>query len=306
MQYSTVFPRIALVVAVLFGTIGVVAGPAAAAPEARFPGELASNYVETDLAKFHYVRAGSGTPVVLIAGGGLWGYSWRDVLPALAAEHTVYAVDLPSQGYTEARRPDFAYDLPAMSAAIASFLDAVGLDRATLVGHSWGGAWSMYFAQEHPDRVARLVLLDAPGLDAEKAPVTPLFTTPLLGELATELTTRSFYAENIRATFAHPRLVTDEIVDAYYLPFARPANRAGFLALWRNLDYRVTDAGLHRITAPTLVLWGGADTWLPATQAGALAARIPDATAHVLPGCGHALHEDCPALAVPLLSDFLR
>uniref|UniRef100_UPI0035C74D60 alpha/beta fold hydrolase n=1 Tax=Nocardia cyriacigeorgica TaxID=135487 RepID=UPI0035C74D60 len=61
---------------------------------------------------------------MLISGGGLWGYSWRDVIAPLAAEHTVYAVDLPSQGYTELRRTDFAYDLPAMADAIGIFLDA--------------------------------------------------------------------------------------------------------------------------------------------------------------------------------------
>lgn len=170
-----------------------------------------SRYVDTDLARFHYTRTGTGPPVVLIAGGGLWGYSWREVIPALAADHTVYAVDLPSQGFTELHRADFAYTLPAMSQAIGTFLDALGLDRAAIVGHSWGGAWSLYFAQQHPGRVERLVLLDSPGLDAEKAPVTPLFTTPLLGELATNLTTRSFYAESIRGTFHNQHLVTDEV-----------------------------------------------------------------------------------------------
>lgn len=77
---------------------------------------------------------------MIVAGGGLWGCSWRDVIPALAAaEHTVYAVDLPSQGFTELHRGDFAYDLPAMAEALTTFLDA------------------------------------------EKAPATPLFTTPAPG-----------------------------------------------------------------------------------------------------------------------------
>ncbi|WP_084495250.1 alpha/beta fold hydrolase [Nocardia shimofusensis] len=274
--------------------------------QSRYLSRVEARYVDTDLARFHYTRTGNGSPVVLVAGGGLWGFSWRDVIPALAAEHTVYAVDLPSQGFTELHRGDFAYDLPAMSQAIATFLDAVGIQRTALVGHSWGGAWSLFFAEQHPDRVERLVLLDSPGLDAEKAPATPLFTTPALGELATALTTRSFYADNIRSTFHNKHLVTEEVIDEFYEPFSRPANRAGFLSLWRNLDYRLTDAGLGRVTAPTLVLWGGADTWLPASQADGLAARIPNATATVLPNCGHTVHEDCPAQAIPPMAAFLR
>lgn len=302
--------RPALVLAgVLFAALPAVTAPVAHAQEGENSAYLArveSRYADTDLARFHYTRTGSGSPIVLIAGGGLWGYSWRDVVPELAVEHTVYAVDLPSQGFTELRRDGFAYDLPAMAEAIATFLDAVDLPRASIVGHSWGGAWSLSFAEQYPDRVDKLALLDAPGLDGEKAPVTPLFTTPVLGELTTALTDRAFYADSLRGTFHHRELVTDAVIDEFYGPFARPANRAGFLSLWRNLDYHSTDAGLARITAPTLILWGAQDTWLPSSQAHELARRIPAAAATVVPDCGHALHEDCPAQVNPLLADFLR
>ncbi|WP_084510295.1 alpha/beta fold hydrolase [Nocardia lijiangensis] len=312
MTSKPAFKRVAAIAAVLVGVLTALVVPVAYGQpptsdyQSQYLSRVESHYVDTDLARFHYTRTGTGSPVVLVAGGGLWGYSWRDMIPVLAAEHTVYAVDLPSQGFTDLYRGDFAYDLPAMSQALASFLDAVGLQRTALVGHSWGGAWSLYFAEQNPDRVERLVLLDSPGLDAEKAPVTPLFTTPLVGELATNLTTRSFYADNIRGTFQNKHLVTDEVIDELYAPFSRPANRGGFLSLWRNLDYRLTDAGLGRVSAPTLVLWGGADSWLPASQAGRLAERIPNATATVLPDCGRTVHEDCPAQTNPLIAAFLR
>ncbi|WP_435593465.1 alpha/beta fold hydrolase [Nocardia sp. bgisy118] len=313
MKSGMLSKRLALIATALLAVLTAVTVPIAYAWEglgssyqSQYLTRVESRYAETDLARFHYTRIGTGSPVVLIAGGGLWGYSWRDVAPALAAEHTVYAVDLPSQGFTELHREDFAYDLPAMSEAIATFLDAVGLDRAAIAGHSWGGAWSLYFAEQHPERVEQLVLLDSPGLDAEKAPVTPLFTTPLLGELATGLTTRSFYADSIRGTFHNQHLVTEEVIDELYAPFSQPANRDGFLSLWRNLDYRLTDVGLTRITAPTLVLWGAQDTWLPTSQAHQLARRIPNATTTVLPGCGHTVHEDCPAQTNALLTAFLH
>ncbi|MEV0363009.1 alpha/beta fold hydrolase [Nocardia fusca] len=299
---------VAAALACMFTALVPVASgqPPSSADRSRYLTHVESLFVDTDLARFHYTRTGTGSPVVLVAGGGLWGYSWRDTVPALAAEHTVYTVDLPSQGFTELHGGDFAYDLPAMSQALATFLDALGLHRTALVGHSWGGAWSLYFAEQYPDRVERLVLLDAPGLDAEKAPSTPLFTTPLLGELTTTLTDRTFYAESIRGTFHNRHLVTDEVIDELYAPFSRPANRAGFLTLWRNLDYRLTDAGLGRVTAPTLIVWGAEDTWLPASQAHGLAARIPSAHAVTLPGCGHTVHEDCPAQTNSLIDEFLR
>ncbi|MEV6334594.1 alpha/beta hydrolase [Nocardia vinacea] len=313
MRFRIRFRRLALGLAATLTALFALALPVAYAwepPSSDLPSHylthVESRYAETDLARFHYTVSGSGSPVVLIAGGGLWGYSWREAAPALARQHTVYAVDLPSQGYTELHSAGFAFDLPAMADAIATFLDAVGLNRTALVGHSWGGAWSLYFAEQHPERVERLVLLDSPGLDAEKAPITPLFKTPVIGELTTNLTTRSFYADSIRGTFAHQDLVTDELIDEFYPPFSRPANRDGFLALWRNLDYRLTDAGLNQVTAPTLVLWGGDDHWLPSAQATRLADRIPHAEAVVLPGCGHTVHEDCPAATIPLITTFLN
>lgn len=66
-----------------------------------------------------------------------------------------------------------------------------------------------------------------------------------------------------------------------------------------------TDAGLGKVESDTLILWGERDRWLPASQGTELAERIPSATAQVLPGCGHNVHEDCPAQAVPLLTSFL-
>ncbi|MDE1668953.1 alpha/beta fold hydrolase [Nocardia gipuzkoensis] len=313
MRFEFRFRRVALGLAATLTALFAQAIPVASAgepPRSDLPSRhlmrVESRYVETDPARFHYTVSGTGSPVVLIAGGGLWGYSWREVTPALAQQHTVYAVDLPSQGYTELHDAGFAFDLPAMADAIATFLDAVGLDRAALVGHSWGGAWSLYFAEQHPERVERLVLLDSPGLDAEKAPVTPLFETPVIGELATDLMTRSLYADSIRGTFTNQDLVTDELIDEFYQPFSRPANRSGFLALWRNLDYRLTDAELHQVIAPTLVLWGGDDQWLPSSQATRLADRIAQAQAVILPGCGHTVHEDCPAATIPRITTFLN
>jgi hypothetical protein len=119
--------RLALVMACVIGVLAVIAVPLAYAWEpasscyqSQYLSRVESRYADTDLARFHYTRSGTGSPVVLNAGGALWGYSWRDVVPALSAEHTVYAVDLPSQGFTELRRDGFAYDLPAMSEAIGS------------------------------------------------------------------------------------------------------------------------------------------------------------------------------------------
>ncbi|GAA0473219.1 alpha/beta hydrolase [Actinoplanes capillaceus] len=264
-----------------------------------------SGYLDTPLARFHYSKTGQGTPVVLVAGGAQWLYSYRDTIPALAREHTVYSVDLPGQGYTTVKG-DFAYDIPAMAGALGTFLDAAGLSTVSLAGHSWGGAWSLYYTQHHPARVDRLVLLDSPGLDKPLASQTAMFSVPVVGELAVKFMRRADFETSLRSAFAHQDRVTAQVVDENWHWMSHPDKREAFLRLVRTQDYTATDAGLSGMRARTLVIWGEADQWLPAAYAHEYGRRIPGATVHVIPGAGHNVHEDAPEQVNPLLTDFLR
>jgi pimeloyl-ACP methyl ester carboxylesterase len=263
------------------------------------------SYLDTPRARFHYRKTGSGSPVVLVAGGAQWLYSYRDTIPALAREHTVYAVDLPGQGYTTVKG-EFAYDIPAMAQALGAFLDAAGLATVSLVGHSWGGAWSLYYAERNPSRVDRLVLLDSPGLDKPLASQTALFSVPVVGELAVKLMGRSDFEKSLRTAFARQDRVTAEVVDETWHWMSRPDRRAAFVRLVRTQDYKPTDAGLAGLRAETMVIWGEDDRWLPAAYAREYGRRIPGATVRIVPGAGHNVHEDAPDQVNPLLTAFLR
>jgi pimeloyl-ACP methyl ester carboxylesterase len=289
-----------LVAVTLFGAYG---WQPAAVHGYRSPYE--SSYLDTPLARFHYSKTGSGSPVVLVAGGAQWLYSYRDTIPALAREHTVYAVDLPGQGYTTVKG-QFAYDIPAMARALGAFLDTAGLSTVSLVGHSWGGAWSLYYAEHNPTRVDRLVLLDSPGLDKPLASQTALFSVPVVGEVAVKLMGRADFEKSLRTAFAHQERVTPEVVDETWHWMSRPDKREAFVRLVRTQDYRATDAGLPRLRARTLVLWGQADQWLPASYAEEYGRRNPAHTLTVGPGAVHNVHEDAPEQVNPLLATFLK
>lgn len=263
-----------------------------------------SRYADTPVARFHYTRTGQGTPVVLIAGGAQWLYSFRDIIPVLAENHTVYAVDLPGQGYTEAAE-DFSYTFPAMADAIGAFLDAVGLEKVSLVGHSWGGAWSLSFVERHPERVDKLVLMDSPGLAREPASQTALFDVPVVGEVAVKLMRRTDFETSLRSAFARQERVTADVVDETWAWLSRPQRRAAFVELVRHQDFGPIDQGLGSVTADTLVVWGREDRWLPVAYAHEYGRRIPGAEVAVVPGAGHNVHEDDPARVNPLLADFL-
>jgi 4,5:9,10-diseco-3-hydroxy-5,9,17-trioxoandrosta-1(10),2-diene-4-oate hydrolase len=255
---------------------------------------------------FHYVRTGAGTPIVL-SPGAAWTYAWHPQIEALRHDHTVYAVDLPGQGFTELHERGFVFDLPGMSRAIDTFLDAVGLPSAALAGNSWSGGWALAYAQSHPQRVQRLVLLAPSGL-AERDPAAwEALKLPLLGEAATNLSAgeRSLVAASVRDLFVHKELVTDEVIDAMWAPGTFRDNLRSMYLLERYLDWRITERALPHTRTPTLIVWGDQDTVLPMARAERLGRLMPAATIHVLAGCGHALTLDCPEPVNTLMTEFL-
>lgn len=268
--------------------------------------QIHSQYADTPIARFHYTKTGDGPPVVLVPGGGQWLYSYRDTVPVLARQFTVYAVDLPGQGYTTLKQDDFGYDLDAMSAALGSFLDAVGLQRTSLVGHSWGGATSLYFAEREPERVDRLVLMASPGLDVPSSWDWRPLEFPVVGELIGKLMTKQNSAATQRKSFARADRVTPDLVDENWAPLSRPENREALWMQQRRFDYELTEQRLGDVRSPTLVIWGDQDQFDEPWQATELARRISGATARVLPGCGHSVHEDCPDEVNMELAGFLH
>jgi pimeloyl-ACP methyl ester carboxylesterase len=266
---------------------------------------IESRFADTALARFHYTRTGHGPPVVLIPGGAQWIFSYRDTIPALADHFTVFAVELPGQGYTALRQRDFGFDFDAMADALGAFLDAMELPRVSLVGHSWGGSWSLYFARRHPERVGRLVLIDTPALKVTASWEFLPLGLPVIGQLAVKLMRKSDFARVFRKCFSHQDRITRQVIDENWAPLSRRQNREALWKLERQLDYRQTEESLGRVQCPTLVVWGAEDRLDQPWQAHELGRRIPGAVVEILPGCGHSAHEDCPSLANPVLVRFL-
>ncbi|MEU0567328.1 alpha/beta hydrolase [Nonomuraea sp. NPDC005983] len=264
-----------------------------------------SRFVDTAVARFHYSRTGDGPPVVLLPGGTQWIHTYRDVIPALAADHTVYAVDLPGNGYTTVRDDDFGYDVPAMTNALGEFMDAVGLPRASIVAHSLSGSVALSFAWQEPERVDRLVLMAPLALDTELNQNLRLMRIPVIGEAMTKLMTEDLYVSGLKAAYVHRERLTPETAHAYWVPLSRADNREAMWKQVRNLDLSLVDRHLGQISAPTLVLWGERDTVVPPWQANVLGRRIPGSSVYVVPGAGHNVHEDDPAAVNAHLTAFL-
>ena len=268
---------------------------------------LEARYAAVDGQRVRFVRAGTGPAVVLIHGFGSSIYTWKNVIPALAARHDVIALDLP--GFGESGRPE-DLSLDAFPRAVIGLMDRLGIEQAALVGNSMGGATAAIVAATAPARASRLVLIDAAGfnLQPEARPAMVRLTTswaaPLLGLLPGK---RLVVEHSLREVFHDDALVTAERVSEYLAPAQRPGTFAAMRSLGASLDAsrsRVAET-LGAIQAPTLVIWGDDDRWIPLADASRFVAGIHGARQVVVPACGHMPQEEKPAEVVRLLLEFL-
>jgi pimeloyl-ACP methyl ester carboxylesterase len=257
--------------------------------------------------RVRYVRAGSGPAVVLIHGLASSVVTWRDVLPVLARDHDVVAVDLPGFGASD-QPADLSPD--CYPAIVTALMDRLGIARASLVGNSLGGAVAVWVAARAPTRVDRLVLLDAAGynLAPRDRPLLLRLAGSPLGALTDHLPIRRPMVRiGLRQVFYDDSLVTDERVEEYAAPLFRPGAAAAIRSLLNSLGHEgVAFPGvIAQVKAPTLIVWGREDAWIPVRDADRFAATIPGSRTVVLEACGHMPQEERPAEVLRLLSEFL-
>ncbi len=270
---------------------------------------LASNhteFIEVTGFRVHYLEQGSGPPVLMIHGGGTWLYSFRHNLEPLARSFRVIALDMPGHGYTDPTSPEATYDYQMTDRVLREFLDRKGIPKVSLVGHSWGGDWALHFAQRHPGRVHKLVLVASTGLPGgEERLEWELLKYPVIAELMTNLFRSGAVEWGLKAAFGDPAIVTPEMVKEIYAPASSPENRRAQVAYSRNLDWGETRRYVSDTQVPTLVVWGSLDQYGTFAEGRALAEAMPDARFELIAGAGHNAHEEKPDDINQLITEFL-
>jgi pimeloyl-ACP methyl ester carboxylesterase len=260
-----------------------------------------------------YRIAGEGPPVVLIHGMLNSSSHWQAVALDLAREHTVLAPDLIGHGDSAAPRGD--YSLGAHAASVRDLMAAIGIDRATIVGHSLGGGVAMQFFYQFPQRVERLVLISSGGLGHE---VSPLLRTAALPGVAALLT--AVRPRLLGALWAIGRLLRErEVAAGVYLqaiaralrPLENAPARAAFLHTLRS----VIDVHGQRVSAtdrlyllesmPTLIVWGERDNTIPIEHGRRAHEAIPHSILRTLPAAAHFPHLEDPQGLAALLREFI-
>ena len=253
--------------------------------------------------RLHYAQRGdpTGEAIVFLHGYSDSWFSFSRVLPLLSPEYHAFALTQRGQGDSD--KPKCCYSPNDFAADADRFMDAVGIDEATLVGASTGALFAQRVALSYPRRVSRLILI---------APQTPVHKNESLSGFREEVRTLEdpvppeFVREFQESTIYHP--VPQEFLDTVVLESLKlPAH------VWRDYleqaalsidhDYVVE---LREIKVPTLILWGEQDALFPREEQERLAAAIPGATLKVYPETGHAAHWERPEWVVRDLEEFIK
>ena len=251
--------------------------------------------------RLHYAERGdpTGEAIIFLHGYSDSWFSFSRVLPLFSPSYHAFA--LTQRGHGDSDKPQCCYTLDDFAADVDAFIDAVGIEEATVVGASTGALFAQRVALSYPRRVSRLVLI---------APQTPAHEdiSGLVEEVRAleDPVPHEFVREFQKSTIYHP--VPQEFFDTVVSESLKlPAH------VWRDYleqavlsidhDYVVE---LREIEAPTLILWGEQDALFPREEQERLAAAIPGATLKVYPDTGHAVHWDRPEEVVRDLEVFMK
>lgn len=279
-------------------------------------------FAEVDGLRLHYLEAGPPPlppdagpsrprdAVLLLHGWPTSSHLYRNVIPALARTHRTIAPDLPGFG-NSAKPLDASYGFNFQARTLQAFLDKLGIDRVTLVVHDLGGPIGLYWATQHPDRVARLVLLNT-LVYPEFSWAVKLFGLALRLPLLNQwLAGPSGIAFALRLGVERKAQLTPEVLRPYQAPFENPDARRALILTGMRLGlsgFRRIAEKLPSLDVPVRLIYGQNDRILPdiAATMARLQRDLPRAELTALPNCGHFLQEDEPERLGELLADFIN
>ena len=271
-----------------------------------------SRFVEVDGVRVHYQEAGraEAPPVILVHGFASSNLVWSKVLLDLAeAGFRVIAPDMLGYGYSGKPR-EVDYTIVSQARMVVGLLKQLGIDRADLVGSSYGGAVAATIALDNPEVVRKLVLV---GAVTNNAPtrylLMRLFGSPIIGDILSPLlvgSRRLLRARMKRVYDRHSWVLDERRVHARHLPLQTRGTHRAIIRTVRRWDADRVSRDAHLITQPTLVLWGDTDREVPLADGRRLNEKLPNSRLLVFRECGHLPHEEYPEEFTKLVAEFLQ
>lgn len=262
--------------------------------------------INANSIQIYYEIRGSGRPLVLISGLGYSLWQWHRMVPLLERHFQVISFD--NRGVGQSDKPAGPYSVQMLAADTAGLLDALGMERAIVMGHSMGGFIAQAMALDYPERVERLILCSTNFGGPRHVPVTEEAMRVLTDVKSDPLTrfknglvvsTAPGWAEN------HPELVQEWVEWRVSNPIEPTAYQAQLAIGLGLLDEAAAfENQLHRISTPTLILFGAHDQVVPPANASLLAEKIPNSKVVIFPDAGHFFPMEIPEAASKAVIEF--
>lgn len=254
----------------------------------------------------HFRDEGDGDPLVLLHGIGSSLHTWDAWTESLSTDFRIIRMDLPAFGLTGPRN-DRDYSIAAYVSFLDDFLDSLGLQQVHLAGNSLGGRIAWEYALAAPQRITSLTLIDASGFPVDKPPSLGfrLARMPVINRLLLGFTPRALLSRSVAEVYADDSKISDALVDRYFDMMLREGNRQAFVDR-ANQPFEPPGERLTRIRAPTLILWGKEDAWIPVTHGEKFLLQIPFSVMTIYKNTGHLPMEENPVKSSSDARDFLK
>lgn len=274
--------------------------------------ELAHQIQRTDIAtplldqpiSTSYVCQGTGRiPIVFLHGFDSSLFEFRRIIPVIAADREVWAIDLLGFGFTE-RLPGCQFSSTSISTHLQAFWQTLIHQPIILVGVSMGGAAAIEFTLNYPEAVHKLVLIDSAGFS--QPPAMGKFLIQPLGNLATKFLSSANVRKGVseKAYFDQSFVTVDaQLCAALHLEM--PHWREALIAFTRSGGYGYLLDRLSDVQQQTLIIWGKQDRILGIKPAQQFYQRLPNAELHWIDRCGHVPHLEQPEITAQLILNFI-
>ncbi len=310
---ARVFASLSLCCALLAGSTGCAALGTVNIPVAQLKakyGTADDRYFAYQGLEVRYRDEGEGPVVLLLHGICSSLETWDGWSQALKGELRVIRLDIPGFGLTGPAPDPSVYTREGAVAFLDGFAAHLGVERFSIAGNSLGGYIAWTFAVAHPEKVEKLILVDPVGYHQKMPGLLAFASHPLIRPFARVMMPRSMIEGAIAGVYGDPSKLAAPAKARYFDLAMRAGNKGSYVDVFtlmrRENESPTLSADIPRIRAPTLLMWGTKDTWIPPEQLERWRRDLPGASVVTFDGLGHVPMEEAPALTVEAALRFLR
>jgi len=258
-----------------------------------------SQWMDINGLRIHYRDEGNpqGQPIVLIHGILSSLHTWDEWNKGLSADYRIISLDVPGFGLTGNPKDPDDYSEALLHSSFEQFITQLQLDDFILAGNSLGGYISAQYAANNPGKVKKLILIDPAGAPQDLPFILSFASMPGINSLAANVFPPFIIAMGVKDVYGDPERITKANMDRYIHLSLRPGAKQAYASTIAMLDEKNSKQeplNFATITAPTLLMWGEKDIWVPATLSEQWLANISGSTLLTYPDAGHVPMEEIP------------